>query len=72
MTECAHVWTTIRRYNRCEIDEADPIQHTSVVMLGCQRCRSVEAFPPGNAALITTRYRAQMRDELKQDDWFWK
>ena len=73
MSRCTHQSKILlKRYDRCEIDETDPISHTSVVVLGCPRCHELELFPPNNAARITERYRAIIRADLARNDWIWK
>jgi len=69
--KCDHAWTLIMRLDHCEIDAEDPIPHTAIVLLGCPKCRSVQAFPPPNAALITPRYRAIIRKDLERQHWVW-
>ncbi len=68
---CDHAWTLIIRLDHCEIDEEDSAAHTTIVLLGCPRCRTVQAFPPSNAALITPRYRGIIRRDLAQQHWLW-
>jgi hypothetical protein len=66
---CAHIWATVERLDHCEIDVTDPILHTSVVVLGCQRCRTVDLFPSSNAALLTPRYVEELRERLFRRGW---
>jgi hypothetical protein len=68
---CPHLWTLIRRYDHCEIDEDDDVAHTTIVVLGCPRCRTVEPFPQPNAAMITPRYQAHIRADLEKQGWNW-
>jgi hypothetical protein len=68
---CSHTWTLIHRLNHCEIDEADPIVHTAIVLMGCIHCRIVDAFPPENMALITDRYRSVISRDLARQGWHW-
>jgi hypothetical protein len=68
---CPHLWTLIRRLDHCEIDEGDEIAHTTIVLLGCPRCRQVEPFPLQNAEMITARYRDKLRAELAAQGWDW-
>jgi len=50
-TRCPHQSKVLlKQYDRCEIDESDPVKHTAVVVLGCVRCHEVELFPASNAA----------------------
>jgi hypothetical protein len=70
-TTCPHLWTLIRRLDHCEIDEADDIAHTTIVLLGCPRCRSVEPFPAQNAVMLTERYREHLREDLMRQGWTW-
>jgi len=70
MTACPpHVWALITHLADCEIDETDPIAHTGIAVLGCERCQNVELFPPQNVKLITPRYLAKLRDELAHGGW---
>ncbi len=66
-----HAWKLIHRLDHCEIDEADPVAHTTIVLLGCTLCKTVDAFPPQNAALITDRYRTIIRHDLARQGWDW-
>jgi len=66
---CRHDWEHIATLQRAEIDPADPIAHTSVTLLGCWRCRTVDAFPASNAALLTARYIVQLRRQLAAGGW---
>jgi hypothetical protein len=68
---CHHTWTLIHRLDHCEIDEKDTLAHTAIILLGCIHCRTVEAFPPQNAELITERYRGVLERELAREGWDW-
>lgn len=68
---CPHLWTLIRKFDHCEIDEHDDVAHTTIVLLGCPRCRLVEPFPLANAALITPRYRNVIREDIARQGWEW-
>ena len=68
---CPHLWTLIRRYDHCEIDEGDQVAHTTIVVLGCPRCHTVEPFPLQNAEMITPRYQEHIRADLAQQGWNW-
>lgn len=68
---CPHLWTLVKKYDECEIDERDQMAHTAVVVLGCPRCRRIDLFPPQNAALITERYQQHMRADLARQGWEW-
>lgn len=66
---CQHDWTLIADVHRGVIDDADPIAHTFVRLMGCTRCRTVDAFPASNAALLTARYCATLRAQLADGGW---
>lgn len=68
LTLCDHHWMHLE-YVLAEIDEADPIRHTSFMLIGCQRCRTVDAFPPMNAKLATPRFVERLRRELATRGW---
>jgi len=61
--EHEHAWFLQARVERAEIDEADPVAHTSFMLLECA-CGAVTAFPLENYALTTARYKARLRGEL--------
>jgi hypothetical protein len=65
---CPHEWIPIEQVY-AEIDEADAVAHTVFWLLGCRRCRTVDAFPACNAALMTPRFLAALRDELARHNW---
>jgi hypothetical protein len=66
---CACDLDILRRVERAEVDEADPVKHTAFYLLGCPTCRDVVAFPIQNLELTTARYRAALRAELARDGW---
>ena len=66
---CLHEWEVIAWINRAEVSEGDAIAHTSFTLIGCVRCRTVDAFPASNAALITPRYRDRLTRELAAGGW---
>lgn len=66
---CAHA-ALVRRVERIEIDEADPIAHTAFHVLGCLTCRMVTAFPESNLALVTPRARRALHLELAAEGWW--
>jgi hypothetical protein len=61
----------LEKLDHCEIDEADSIKHTAIVLIGCITCRMVYPFPAQNAALITERYLATIRADLARQGWTW-
>ena len=71
MKDCKHTWVLLHKLDHCEIDEADPVAHTTIVLLGCIHCKMVEPFPPQNAALITPRYRAIISVDLARQGYNW-
>jgi len=72
MNECPrHVWTLLHKLDHCEIDEADSVAHTTIVLLGCIHCKTVDAFPPQNADLITDRYRTIITNDLARQGYDW-
>jgi hypothetical protein len=66
---CLHAWTVIRRVERAEIDEADPVAHTGLVVIGCLNCRLALVYPIENAALVTPRYFEALRLDLAHRNW---
>jgi hypothetical protein len=70
--KCDHAWNLIMRLDHCEIAEDDPVAHTAIVLLGCPRCRALQAFPPQNVALITPRYLTTIRKDLERQHWLWE
>lgn len=66
---CRHQWEVIAQVFRGEIDAADPVAHTVFMLFGCMRCRTVDAFPPMNAALMTPGYRTTLRQQLAAGGW---
>jgi len=58
-----HGWSLHARIERAPIDDADPVAHTSFMLLSCD-CGAVTAFPLENYALTTSRYKADLARSL--------
>jgi hypothetical protein len=65
MTEHRHEFAVIERVDHAEIDEHDPMAHTSFMLLGCA-CGVVTAFPVENARLCTPRFLQELAEEIEQ------
>jgi len=61
-----HEWRTHTRIARAPIDPADPVAHTSFLVLGCA-CGLATVFPAFNFLLVTREYRARLTIELARD-----
>jgi hypothetical protein len=60
----------VDRIAHAEIDEADPVAHTGLIAVGCRHCRIVGLYPIENAARVTRRFFAGLRQNLAARDWY--
>jgi len=68
VTPHEHFWSlTTVRVVRGDIDDDDPLQHTTFTLLFCVNCPTVTVFPRENFALTTPRYRAELRAWLARE-----
>lgn len=66
---CQHDWDVIASVMRAETVPNNHALHTSCMLLGCWKCRLVDAFPAGNAALISAPYVDKLRRDLAAGGW---
>jgi hypothetical protein len=62
-----NIWTA----EHAEIDENDPVRHTSFQLMACDdpKCRHVEPWPLENYLLTTQRYRDGLKAKLAELNW---
>lgn len=58
----AHLWVA----EHASIDE---VSHTTFVLLACQGCRRVRAFPMQNYRLTNAQYKSDLNAALEAKGW---